>query len=399
VARDLAVVHGGHAERSATVDVKGRVGGGGTYAAPWYASGSLESQIEARSEAAKPDDPAAHLDIAEATLALSMRAPETYADPRTARVLSGYLQEEAKRQALEAERLGAKGWRLDTVLALSAYYGGEVEEAYKRAEAAVKALPAGDGSWASMAVVTVFAESRWKAIKAAVREQKEWPREWLTDLHAAYNVLLNHPLGTDGQVAWHYDFLDWLGADRRSDELLRKGLARFRTSEALHLRFRERTLKFRGPAALEAAYDEMLKASPEVETPAGAASIDAAEHYRRQGDFPNALAAYERAIAHFERGAADDPGNADVKVALALAGRARVAMQTGDDGKAVEWIVASLGRSPASAGTRDGMGITPGDTATMLVDALKTAKKEDLAGKVEAAAAKIDPELLRTPDE
>jgi tetratricopeptide (TPR) repeat protein len=251
-----------------------------------------------------------------------------------------------------------------------------------------------------MAVVTVFAESRWKAIKAAVRERKDWPREWLTDLHAAYNVLLHHPLGTDGQVAWHYDFLDWLGADHRSEALLRAGLARFKTSAALHQRLREKMLKFRGPGGLEAAYDEMHKEPDATLEPfAGAASVDAAEQYRRQGDFANALAAYGRAIAHFEKGAADDPGNADVPIALALAGRARVAFQLGDDAAATGMILLSFERSPASAGTRDGMGITPGDTATMLLDALRQAKKQDLAAKLEAAAAKIDPELLRPQEE
>jgi len=401
VARYLAVVHGGLAERSTTVDVKGWTGsGGGTYAAPWYAGGSLASQIEKKAETARPDDPAAHLDIAEATLALSMRAPETYTDPRTAHVLASYLQDEAKREALEAEHLGAKGWRLDAVVALAEYYSGDTEEGYKRAEAAVKALPPGDGSWASMAVVTVFAESRWKAIKAAVRERKDWPREWLTDLHAAYTVLLHHPLGTDSQVAWHYDFLDWLGADRRSEELLQDGLARFRTSAALHQRFREKMLKLRGPGGLEKAYDEMLKdPDPQLELLAGAASVDAAELYRRQSDFTNALSAYGRAIAHYERGAASDPRNADEPIALALAGRARVALQVGDDAHATEWIIASFQRSPGSAGTRDGMGITPGETATTLGEALKTAKKEDLALQLDGAMEKIDPEFLHPQEE
>ncbi len=403
VARYLAVVHGGLAERSATVDIKGWEGGaGGTYPAPWYAQAGLDSQIESRAaaSAARPEDPAIRLEIAEGTLALAMRAPETYADPRTAKVLSRHLCEEARRCAQAAEKLGAKGWRLDTVLALSSYYSGDTDEAYKRAEAAVKELPAGEPSWASMAVVTIFAESRWKAIKAAVRERKDWPREWLTDLHAAYTVLLNHPLGTDGQVAWHYDFLDWLGADHRSEALLRAGLARFKTSAALHQRLREKTLKLRGPGALEAAYEEMLKdADAQLEPFAGAASVDAAELYRRQGDFAQALAAYGRAIAHFERGAADDPGNADEAIALALAGRARVAFQLGDDALAAEAILLSFDRSPGSAGTRDGMGITPGETATTLLSALKTAKKDDVAAKLEKGLVRIDPELLRPQEE
>ena len=52
-------------------------------------------------------------------------------------------------------------------MALSAYYSGSYEEAYARAAAAAKALPPGDTSWNSMAVLTVFAEGRWKAMKKA----------------------------------------------------------------------------------------------------------------------------------------------------------------------------------------------------------------------------------------
>ncbi|HEX5135691.1 MAG TPA: tetratricopeptide repeat protein [Planctomycetota bacterium] len=402
VARYLAVVHGGLAEQSRTVDTKGWEGGGGTYQAPWYATPGLAAQIEKRAEdaAARPEDPSALLEVAEGTLALAMRAPESYSDPRTAKVLSRYLCDEALTCARDAEAKGAKGWRVDATIALASYYGGDAEDAYRRAEAAVKTIPPGDSSWASMAVVTVFAESRWKAIKAAIRDQKPWPREWLSDLHAAYTVLLNHPLGTDGQVAWHYDFLDWLGADRRSEELLKRGLARFKTSAALHARFREKMIKLRGPGGLENAYEEMLKEPDDaLEQFAGAASVAAAETYRRQGDFPAAIASYRKALAHFEKSAAADPRNAEEPTALALAGLARVALQTGDHEHATEWIILSLERSPRSAGTRDGMGIAPGETATMLLETLKGGKMDALAAKLEEANRKIDPELLRPPDE
>jgi len=76
-----------------------------------------------------------------------------------------------------------------------------------------------------------------------------------------------------------------------------------------------------------------------------------------------------------------------------------VALQTGDHEHATEWMIASLQRSPRSAGTRDGMGIAPGETATMLLETLKSGKMDALAGKLEEASKKIDPELLRPPDE
>ena len=100
--------------------------GGATYEAPWYAQKSLAGEIESRA-ASHPEDPAVLLEIAEGTLALAMRAPDTYADPRTAKVLSRHLCEEARRCATEAEAKGAKGWRLDTVIALATYYSGSPE--------------------------------------------------------------------------------------------------------------------------------------------------------------------------------------------------------------------------------------------------------------------------------
>jgi tetratricopeptide (TPR) repeat protein len=398
LARYLSAVHGGLGVRSGTLDTKGwtEAGAGGTYPAPapWYREAGLVSAIESRTEAskAKPEDPAVRLDIAEASLALAMRAPEVYNDPRTATVLARHLYEDARRAAREAEALGASGWRLHTVVALSAYYCGEVQEAYTRAAVAVKELPPGEPSWMSMAVVTIFAESRWKAIKQAVREGKEWSPEWLADVHAAYSILLRHPLGTDGQVVWHYDFLDWLGANRRASSILREGLARFRDSPPLHERLRERILKDEGPDALEAAYEAMAKEAPEAIAPfAGLASMAAAEEHRRARRFEQAIAAYGRAIDRY--------GRDDAAAALALAGRARVAFQLGDDGRALEDTLLSLARSPASAGTLDGMGITPGETAQAVLARLKEAKRDDLAARLEAALATVDPELLRPREE
>ena len=405
VARYLAVVHGGLEEGSSVVNPEGwQREAGGTYPAPapWFRGRGLASQIEAKAEAseAKPDDPAVRLDIAEASLALALRAPNSYSDPRTAHVLSRHLFEEARRSAKQAQELGAEGWRVDAVLALGAYYGGDLEEAYAAAEKAMKSLPEGDGSWSSMAVVTVFAESRWKAIKQAVRNNEPWPGRWLADLHGAYTILLRHPLGTDSQVAWHYDLLDWLGADFRSERLLRAGLERFTTSAPLHERLRDKTLKFRGPEGLEKSYEEMLK---EQEDPAriapfaGAASVVAAEHYRRKGEFENARAAYGRAVAHHEIVVKAYPewrAGSDVSIALALAGRARVAYELNDDAAALKDILASFGRSPDTAGTRDGMGITPGETGQMLLARLKKNAKAEDAASLEAALAKLDPELL-----
>ncbi|MHC5012320.1 MAG: hypothetical protein ACYTG6_15475, partial [Planctomycetota bacterium] len=408
LARWLAGVHQGLGARSSALDPAAWAEshtGGATYA-PRPDADTLTTLAEglARVLEANPDDPGTHIDFAEATLGLAMETPATFAaDPGRARLFARHLYEDAKRAALEAERLGETGWRVNMVLALAAYYTGDIEEAYARAAAAMENLPAGDTGWHSMAVVTIFAESRWKAIKAAVKAKEEYPPEWLGDLHAAYGILMNHPLGTDTQVAWHYEFLVWLGADHRADRFLREGIKRFPASQELHLRLHDRLLERRGAAALEFAYDQLLKEDPEsarLAWFAGAASVRAAEHHRRQRRWDRALRSYEHAIERFELSIVLDEAfreAADHQIALVLAGRARVALQVRHDELALKEMLASFARRPESAGDRDGMGITPGETAQMLLARLRRAEDQGPAETLEAALAEIDPELLR-PD-
>ena len=47
-----------------------------------------------------------------------------------------------------------------------------------------------------MVVLALFGEMRQKAIVKAIEDKKEWPKQWLTDVHATYAVLSRHPTGT-----------------------------------------------------------------------------------------------------------------------------------------------------------------------------------------------------------
>jgi tetratricopeptide (TPR) repeat protein len=392
LARWLAGAHRGLGGESKTVDVAGwtRPRGavrtsatGGVYAAP-----DVTSRVEssARASQANPDDPDARLALAEGTLALATKASRLYAsNPRMAQLAARHLYSDAVKYAEEAEQLGAKGWRVDAVHALATYYGGNRQGAYERAGRAVKALPAGEPSWSSMAVLTVFAEGRWKQIKALVKEGKPYPPEFLTDLHAAYSVLLKHPLGTDKQVLWHYDLLVWLRVYRGAHKVLDEGIARFRNSTILHEKLRERSLRWRGPDGLEAVYTALMKEHDDparIGPYAGYASFVAGDAHRRRRNYDKAMAAYGRAIGYY---------------GLALAARARVAYQLEQYDKALDDIVGSLDRAPKAAGTRDGMGITPGETAQMLLAKLKQERRSPQTELLDAALKKIDPELLR-PD-
>jgi len=409
-ARWLAVVQQGLSNGSKSVDAQAWADATAagrrapTTALDWP---NLEADIQRREEAAKahPEDAESRLVIAESSLALALTVPKTYtSDPRAARSFAKRMYDAARTNGLDAEKAGAKGWRLDSTLALTAYYTADTTEAYARAAAAVRALPPGDISWTSLAVLQVFAESRWKAIKALVREQKQWPPEWLSDIHAAHAVLLQHPLGTDGQVAWHYDFLTWLGARDQAKRVLEAGLVRFRASSELHQRLRERLMAGRGGvASVEPAYDAMLaekNAPPELEGFAGLASMSVADQLRRGRAWEPASAAYGRAIAHYERAITLDPSSKDASdraIAFAFASRARIAYQLDHDEQALQEILSSFRRKPDAAGDKDGVGVTPGETGQMLLARLKSAKKDDLAHELEMALSLLDPELLK-PD-
>lgn len=406
----LSAVHQGLTARSAAIDVKGWTESleGDRYPAPTLPSewNALDARREVQSKAAKdrPEDPDARLELAEACLALAVEAPNAFVDdPKMARVATRQLLEDARRAALEAEKLKATPWRVDTVLAIAAYRSGNASEAYARAEPAVKALPPGEPGWNAMAVLTIFAEGRWKSIQQAVRERRPYPPQWLSDVNAAYSVLLRHPLGTDAQVAWHHELLLWLGARERASRILDAGLGRFPASRLLHDRLRERVLAERGHDALEAVYAKKLEAAdapPEVAWYAGLASVTAAEYHRRAGAAEKALASYARAISHLERAAGALPGRreaADERIAVILGSRARLEYERDDDERATADLLASFERSPGAAGTFDGFTFTPGATAKTVLARLRERKKDDLAAKLGAALAKIDPALLAEP--
>lgn len=406
LARWLAVVHQGLAGRAPAVDPATWPKDAPPTYTPAYEIPELPLHLEEKARAAReaPQDPALRLELAESTLQLALEASSTYAsDPRRARMVERALRADARAAALEAERLGASGWRLEAAWVLTAYYGGEREAAYARAPKAMAVLPPGDSTWASMAVLTVFAEARWRAIKQATKDKLDFPPEWLTDLHAAYAVLLKHPLGTEEQVLFHQDLMDWLGAGAQSERILTEGMLRFPASPALHKRLRELLLRTKGPMGLEPAYDALRArpgAPPVLAAYAGLAATAAAEALRNQRRLGDALAAYERAAARWDEARAADATlapSAEAALALTHAARARVLYQQGKDEAALDAILSCFAGSPSSAGTRDGMGITPGETAQMLYARLVEQGKAEAAQRLEAALRALDQDLLR-PD-
>ena len=413
-ARTVAVVHRGLAGSSTAVDAAG-----------WLASfegepvaevegprddarRSTDRQlVERQAEILASPDADAQLRLAEAFLATAWE--ETQGDEEYARLL--YL--DARRVADLAAELGAYGWRVDSLQAVAAWYLGQEEEARELAVAAVEGgLPTGTDDWNTMVTLALFAQARQEAIRAALRAKEPWPRDWIADVHATCLVLARHPHGTSEQIAAHHDFLRGLGAPGQARDVLEAGLARFPDDWGLHERLRRQVLVEEGVDALEAVYADRLTdpgADPVLGWYAAQASFVAAEFHRRAGHTAEAVAAYDRAIERFEADIAARPDardGADHQVALALAGKARLAFEAGDDEAAVAGLVASFDRFAEAAATLDGLNLSPADTARTVrahlamlhaqEDADETPTAARLA-RLEAAMDALDPRLLQLP--
>ena len=409
-ARRLAVVHHGLAGKSKEVDVENWAEAleGATATVLPLEWGELESKLENQYEVSKArtEDPELQLELAEASLALAVD-PQTAellsADPKTKTKYARLMFEDAQRAVSLAEEFGATGWRVDTVQALVAYYLGDIEQAHARAAVAVPALPSGERGWNAMAVLALFAQGRQATIMKAVREKADWPSEWLTDVNAAYAVLVRHPLGTDYQVSAHHDFLRMLGADGKAVTVMNEGLARFPESWGLHQRMRGHILWEKGVEGLEPAYEAMLAkegASPRLGWFAGYTSIIAAEFHRRANNGDAASAAYGRAIDHYENVIEANEewrASSDHYIAIALAGRARIALEGGDYDGALAGVLASFERKPDAAASLDGLNLSAVDTAKMLRARLNRDGRSDLVEPLQAALDALDPKMLELP--
>jgi len=403
-ARRLARVHRGLGTYSDVIDVEGwdesidpqQGGQGGRYTRA-HLAGALERELGR--EGPSVPDPVASLSQAFALLELA-------GHPDTRSEFSRLLVQDARRAALAAEGAGAEGPRLDACLALVAEHLGEREVAHEHALGALGALPVEVPEWSVAPLLTLFVEARQPLLAAAVNGKEDWPAEWLTDLHAAYTMLARHPFGTDAQAADHFDLLKALGVPGDAARALEGALRRFPDSWLLHDRLRGHLLaedRLESLNGLEATYEAMLQAKdhhPSLPWFAGYASLVAAEYYRRAGRPERALGAYGRAMAHFESSVELNPGaraSADHYIAIALAGRSRLALEGGELERAQTLILSSFERCRDAAGSLDGMGFSPVTTARTLVARLREAGGEELAATLEAVMATLDPEHLKLP--
>lgn len=379
----------------------------------------VEARLESASEAVAADASplvraAAELARAESTLRLAVD-PEAQAgagrSPAERRRVTELRFEDARAAAEEAEALGLSDWRTDAVLGLLAHYQGRkdsmtrIERSFERMAADPDAATSETAQgWTGMAMLSLYSSERVKTITAAARAKRDWPREWAADAAAAFDLLAQHPLANDRHALDYHDFLVSMGARRRALEVLSAGVDRFPGSESLHARLRQRLLWSRGVDALEESYGKRTAAAGADEVTfwhAGLAHIVAGEFRRRRGVAKESTASYDRAIAAFDRVAALAPDFKDASrhyVAIATAGKGRIAMEAGELEAAADLLIEAFEIKPDAAGILDGLNVSAVTTTRFLLPQLATAGKKDVEARLLAAMEKLPAKALELPE-
>lgn len=360
---------------------------------------ALEARARVWQESGQAGDGSAHLKAAEAFLARALDADRRAKETQ-------YLFADAKSLAEEALAMGQSSWLAHGILALCEFRYGTVAASQAHAEKAVQTMPVHAMGRVAVETLRLYALGKRRAIRDAVRSGQDWSPEMLAEAQAAYRVLEHHPLCWEQDCVTQIDFLNRLGAYAQGGEVLTRALQRFPDSAELHLRLRNRILATAGATGLgglEDTYAQMLAdpdATPNLTWFAGYASQLAAEYHRRAGEREQAVSAYERAIDHFEANLLAIPTNAttaDHFIAIAKAGKARMAMENGELAEAYALIQDAFQRAPGSMATVDGMGVTGVMTATTLMARLRENEREDLASELQTTLEALSPELRRPP--
>jgi tetratricopeptide (TPR) repeat protein len=357
---------------------------------------AAEAQKRDEALARQPDDPEARLDVAESSLlqALEVEVARVRGGVRLAQAQRTLLLEDAKRHLDAAVAAGADGWRPKALEAVMRSQRGQQQRAFQLAAEAMPNLPPDAPGRLAKELLTLFAHGRQAAIQDAVRNKKEWPGAWTTDVHTAYTLLMKHPLGTPQNVADHYDFLEFFRSPD-AEVVLQKGVERFPAAAPLHHRLRGLWLRQGGVARMEKEYAKLLaKDDAPAVLPwfAGYASLVAAEQHRRRSHPDDARASYNQALRHFasyrERTQSEDGAHYE---AMAHGGLARLALQAGDLDLTFSELQQVFRIAPLAAAAVDGLSISAMQTA----EALRGKALQDDPELVE----RLDAALLQLPDD
>ncbi len=352
--------------------------------------------------ASRPEDPSARLDVAESSLlqALEVSVGQARGGVRLAQAQRTLLLEDAKRHLQAATAAGAAGWRPQALEAVLRQELGQRQRAFQLAAEAMPDLPPDAPGRLAKELLTLFAHGRQAAIQDAVRNKREWPGEWTSDVHTAYALLFTHPLGTPQHVADHYDFLEFFRSPD-AEVVLEKGVERFPAAAELHHRLRRMWLRQGGVARMEKEYARLL-AAPDAPAVmpwfAGYAQLVAAEQHRRRSRPDRARESYNEALRHFaayrERTGSGDGAHYE---AMAHGGLARLALQADDLDLTFSELQQVFRVAPLAAAAVDGLSITAMQTAEALRG--KALQEDpDLVARLDAALRALPDDAFLMPE-
>lgn len=243
-------------------------------------------------------------------------------------------------------------------------------------------------------VLDLFALRRTRDVYNAMTTGTSYPLSWVSDIRAAYEVLLDHPAGTEKQATAFVSFAGGIGVPGLQAAALERAVTRFWHSSDLHSRYRGFGLTQRGSMALENDYAKFVKTQGGRATKlwyAGLGSLMAAERHVTNRLPQDAGSSYARSIEYFSQSLRQDPNFADSAnhyVCLAHAGAAQLQLQSGDVASAAASIRSAMAARPGTMSTANGLGVTPTKTAGDVLRALETKGLDEKAKELRDAMAK-----------
>jgi hypothetical protein len=347
-----------------------------------------------------PTDPATLLEAARTNLAFAELEIASGRDPT-------FFLLDVQKFAEAAERAGADGdataSATASVRARAAWYLSELDQAANLAARAVPGLLDRAASAEAATVLDILARARTSQVYGAMNAGTEWDTAGVADALAAYDVLLVHPLAQERQAASAVDLLTTLGLQDHAERKLRDAIARWPESSDLHTRLRGVVEATDGLDAFTRVYEDLRAAAGDpapIDWFAGYAELVLAENYAQSEGLERTDAAYERAVAAFERSLAEREGyreSVDHFVALALAGRARVALQAGRIEPAFRFATEAVRRRPASADLPDGLERTPREAVVAVRRQAERASRADLVTEIDQVIDELDQAAEQAP--
>ena len=340
----------------------------------------------------RPGDRSVHLAFA----AMSMRfARQQMAVGRN----PSFLLDDVIRGAEQATSEERPDGRALALIAWAKWNLSDFEGAAAAAESAAPHLLPWASSPLGLYLLEVVADTRTRSIYRAIGDREALPESEVADARAAHELLIQHPNATADHVLTYLNFLGGIGATGHQEAALRRALSRFTEDDRLHAFLRNQQLRDHGAVALEASYREITfepGTGPSVEWYWGLATLMVAERFVQVGDTQSALAAYARSVERFRASMEAEPdytGSASHYICLALAGAARIQVDSGRLDAAVDSLREGVVSSPTSVLNPDGLGNTPKDNAEYVVSALRVAGRAEEARTLKVTLAEEGVEL------